>query len=69
MREVAGYDFDRCLTVATWPLVELLHAYYKRVKDNAHRGYMHRVLVWASQWADLKDKKAPDVPAILKDEG
>jgi hypothetical protein len=65
VRTIAGHDYQAAQAVMRWPLVELLHAYLHRLRQQALEDYKHRLLMWASNVAHRKDKKAPDPPSIL----
>jgi len=74
VREVAEHDFDKALVVATWPLVEVLHAYHAKMKREALDGHRAATLVWAVLHTiplakGAKKQRQPTIPKILRDDG
>jgi hypothetical protein len=48
-------------------LVELLHCYQERLRDQAERSHRHAFIAWAlTAPYSKKPKKPPQLPAILK---
>ena len=64
VRTVAGFDYERALVIATWPLVEVMHAYLNHARMRAHADYRQAVMVFATR----RNPKAspPKFPAILE---
>ncbi len=66
MREVAGYDPARYEEVVNRELREVLLAYEALVRERALVSYRHEQLVYVL--GGTKEKKAPMLPPILKDD-
>jgi hypothetical protein len=69
VREVAGYDYRRCLVVARWPIEEMLIAYLEVQKNMARENHWHAQLLYSVRhvMGNKEKEPPPAMPSILRE--
>jgi hypothetical protein len=68
VRLVAGFDYERTLEVARWPIREGLISYVERVKELTEANFRHASLLYQVRTAFGGSKeKPPALPPLLKE--